>query len=64
MKKIPFDRANRKHTYIIALGIIVLVFLMLMNIAGTAQLEGIQNSSSNNVPNLNKVDKAIKYMIK
>jgi hypothetical protein len=41
-----------------------LVFLMLMNIAGTAQLEGIQNSSSNNVPNLNKVDKAIKYMIK
>src|ERR1035437_4888547 len=59
MIKISFDKANRKYTYIIAVGITVLVFLMLMGIAGTAQFAGIQTSSSNNVPNFNKFDKAI-----
>ncbi len=59
MIKISFDKANRKHTYIIAVGITVLVFLILMSIASTAQFSGIQNSSSNNVPNFNKFDKAI-----
>lgn len=59
MIKISFDKANRKHTYIIALGITVLVFLMLIGIAGTVQFAGIQNSSSNNLPNFNKIDKAI-----
>ena len=33
---------------------------MLMSIVDTTQFEGIQNSTNNNVPNFNKVDKAIK----
>jgi len=59
MKKVSCDKSSRAHTHIIALGITVLVFLMLVNIAGTAPFEDIQNSSSNNISNFNKFDKAI-----
>ena len=58
MKKVSCDKSSRKYTYIIALGITVLVFLMLVSIAGTPFAD-IQNSGSNNVSNFNKFDKAI-----
>jgi hypothetical protein len=41
------------------LGITLLMFLMLMNIAGAASFADIQNSGSNNISDLNKFDEAI-----
>jgi hypothetical protein len=37
MKKVTFDKANRRHTIITTLGITVLVFLILASIAGATQ---------------------------
>jgi hypothetical protein len=59
MKKVSFDEASGKHIHIMALGVTLLVFLMLVSIAGEAPFADIQNSGSNNVSNFNKFDKAI-----
>ena len=59
MKKVLCDKASRKHTYIMALGTTVLLFLMLVSIAGAVPFADIQNSGSNNVSNFNKFDEAI-----
>ena len=60
MKKARYDTASKRLTFTTVLGITVFIFLMLMSIVDTTQFEGIQNSTNNNVPNFNKVDKAIK----
>ena len=59
MKKVSFDEASREHIHIMALGVTLLVFLMLVSIASEAPFADIQNSGSNNVSNFNKFDKAI-----
>jgi hypothetical protein len=53
------DKAGREYVHTMTLGIILLMFLMLMNIAGAASFADIQNSGSNNISDLNKFDKAI-----
>jgi quinol-cytochrome oxidoreductase complex cytochrome b subunit len=37
MKRITYNTASRRHTFIAVLGITVLAFLMLMSIAGAKQ---------------------------
>ncbi len=59
MKNVSFDEASRKHIHIMGLGVSLLVFLMMVSIAGEAPFADIQNSGSNNVSNFNKFDKAI-----
>ncbi len=59
MKKMSCDKASREHIHTMALGITMLVFLMLMNIAGAAPFVDIQNSGSNHASNFNKFDEAI-----
>ena len=57
--KAKCDDASRWHSFKSVLGITVLSFLMLVSIAGCVSFAGIPNSSSNNVPILNKSDEAI-----
>ena len=59
MKKVTFDKACKRHTLIMALGITVLVFLMLVNIAGTLPSADIPDCS-NNVSNFNKCNETLK----
>ncbi len=59
MKKVLCDKASRKHTYIMALSITMVMFLILVSIASVASSEDIKNSDSNNAFNFNKFDKAI-----
>jgi len=60
MKKAIYDKASRSNTLIKALGITLLVFFILVSIAGAIPLADISNPSSNNVSNLNKFDETIK----
>jgi 5'-nucleotidase len=59
MKKVLCDKASRKHNYIMALSITMVMFLILVSIASVASYEDIKNSDSNNAFNFNKFDKAI-----
>jgi len=59
MKKVLCDKASRKHTYIMALSITMVMFLILVSIASVASSENIKNSDSNNAFNFNKFDKTI-----
>ena len=54
MKKVLCDKASRKHTYIMALSITMVMFLILVSIASVASSEDIKNSDSNNAFNFNK----------
>ncbi len=56
MKKVLCDKASRKHTYIMALSITMVMFLILVNIASVASSEDIKNSGSNNAFNSNKFE--------
>jgi tetratricopeptide (TPR) repeat protein len=60
MKKARYDKASRGYTFIKALGITLLAFFILVNIAGAVSIADISNSSSNNASNLNKSNEAIK----
>ena len=59
MKKVLCDKASRKHTYIMALSITMVMFLILVSIASVASSKDIKNSDSNNAFNFNKFDKTI-----
>ena len=59
MKKVTFDKANRRHTIITTLGITVLVFLILASIAGATQDPMVRNNKENAQTDLNKIDEAI-----
>ena len=54
MKKVLCDKASRKHTYIMALSITMVMFLILVSITSVASSEDIKNSDSNNAFNFNK----------
>jgi hypothetical protein len=52
MKKARYDKASRGYTFIKALGITLLAFFILVNIAGAVSIADISNSSSNNASNM------------
>jgi tetratricopeptide (TPR) repeat protein len=54
MKRLKYDTASRRHTFIAVLGITVLAFLVLISNAGAMQLADIPNSGSNGVSDYNK----------
>ena len=54
MKKMRYHKASKGHTIIKVFGFSMLVFLIIVSIANAEAFEGIPNSSSNNVSNLNK----------
>ena len=55
MKRMAYNTASRRHTFIAILGIIMLAFLVLISITGATQLADASNSGSNNYNDLNKV---------
>ena len=59
MKKVTYDKVSRRHTIITILGITVLVFLILVSIAGATQDSMIRNNKGNVQTDLNKIDEAI-----
>jgi hypothetical protein len=59
MKKATYDKVNREHTLIKALGITILALLILVSIAVAAQFVDPPNSGSNNVSKFGKYNKAI-----
>jgi len=54
VKKVKYDTASRKHTFIAVLGITLLAFLVLISNVGAMQLVDIPNSCSNGVSDYNK----------
>ena len=60
MKKATYDKANRKYTVFMVLGIIVLEFLVLVSIAGAVQSTNIWFHKGSELMNSEKYDEAIK----
>jgi 5'-nucleotidase len=54
MRKATCDKASRGHTLIMALGLAVLAFSMLVSVAGAASSAGIPHSGSNSVSDFSK----------
>ena len=53
------EKASRRHTFITVLGVTMLVFLVLINIAGATQYATVPESSSNS-ENIHTLDPALK----
>jgi tetratricopeptide (TPR) repeat protein len=51
---VTYNKASRRHIFIAVLEIAVLVFLVLISIAGAEQLAGAPNYGSNTVDKLDK----------
>jgi tetratricopeptide (TPR) repeat protein len=62
MKTESYEKASRRCTFIIFIGITVLVFLMLIGIAGAKQSATVPDSSSNS-QTMRTIDPALKYSI-
>jgi tetratricopeptide (TPR) repeat protein len=59
MKRAIYYTASRRHTFIAFFGITVLLFVLLMNIAGATQDSDAWFNKGNALANLNKYDEAI-----
>ncbi len=60
MKKATYDKANRKYTVLMVLGIIVLASLILVSIAGAIQSTNVWSHKGSELMNSEKYDEAIK----
>jgi len=60
MKKATYDKANRKYTVWMVLGIIVLASLILVSIAGAVQSTNVWSHKGSELMNSEKYDEAIK----
>ena len=54
MKQKKYHKASKGHTIIKVFGFSMLVFLIIVSITNAEAFDGIPNSSTNNVSNLNK----------
>ena len=59
MNKPTYNNASKMHTIIMTWGIIMLMLIILVSLAGAGPFAYIPNSGSNNVSNIFKPDEAI-----